>query len=74
MKLSRHSLYAIVWHVAVAFVGWASNTFLHVSTEQVIIGIATATAAPLFGYVFFDAKAFSRAAARVSHLSRGRLG
>lgn len=36
--------------------------------------VVAAISAPLFGYVLFDFKAFSRAAANVSNIVLGRLG
>lgn len=74
MKLSRHSFYAVVWSVAVSLVGYLSHTFLHQSITEVLAVAASVTAAPLFGMVLFDFKAFSRAAANVSNMVLGRLG
>lgn len=74
MKLYRYSLYAAVWHVAVALVGWGSHTFLHLSSTELLTVMASATAAPLFGYVVFDFKAFSRAAAEAGNQVLARLG
>jgi hypothetical protein len=74
MKRSRYSLYAIVYSVAVAMVGYLSHTFLHLSSTELLSVVASATAAPLFGIVLFDFKAFSRAAALMSKLITDRLG
>lgn len=74
MKRLSRGFYAIVWSVAVALVGWGSHTFLHLSTFELGVTLAAATAAPLFGIVLFDFKAFSRAAAEMSNLVLSRLG
>lgn len=72
MKISRWRI--IVWSTALAVIAWASNTFLHLSTFELGVTLAAATAAPLFGVVLFDFKAFSRAASEVSNMILGRLG
>lgn len=74
MKRLYRGFYAIVWTVAVALVGWGSHTFLHLSSYELGVVLASATAAPLFGMAMFDYKAFSRAASEVSNMILGRLG
>lgn len=74
MKLSRYSLYAIIWSVAVAFTGYVSHRYLSLSLPDLGIVVTGATAAPLFGIVLFDFKAFSRAAAEMCNLVLSRLG
>lgn len=63
-----------VWVSVVALVGWGSHTFLHLSSYELGVVVAVATAAPLFGQALFDFKAFSRAAAYAGNLVLGRLG
>ena len=72
MKTSRWRI--IVWSAALAVIAWASNTFLHLSAYELGVTLAAATAAPLFGIVLFDFKAFSRAAAEMCNLVLSRLG
>lgn len=72
MKLSRFTV--VIWAAAVAFVGYCSHTFLHLSSLDLGIVLASAVAAPLFGVVLFDFKAFSRAAAQASTTVLSRLG
>jgi hypothetical protein len=72
--MNRSKWRIVVWSAALAVIAWASNTFLHLSTFELGVTLAAATAAPLFGLVLFDFKAFSRAAAEVSNMILGRLG
>lgn len=72
--MNRSKWRIVVWSAALAVIAWASNTFLHLSTFELGATLAAATAAPLFGLVLFDFKAFSRAAAEVSNMILGRLG
>lgn len=65
---------AVVWAALVTLVGWGSHAFLHLSTAQLGVVLASATAAPMFGIVMFDFKAFSRAAAEASNMLLARLG
>lgn len=74
MKRLSRNFFTIVWASVVALVGWGSYTFLHLSSTELMIVVASATAAPLFGLVLFDFKAFSRAAAYAGNLVLGRLG
>lgn len=73
MKWSSR-FYAVIWTAVVALVGWGSHTFLHLSSFDLGIVVAYAVAAPLFGVVLFDFKAFSRAAAQASTTVLSRLG
>ncbi|QHJ80267.1 MAG: hypothetical protein [Caudoviricetes sp.] len=72
--MNRSKWRSVLWSAALAVIAWASNTFLHLSTFELGVTLATATAAPLFGLVLFDFKAFSRAANEVSNMILGRLG
>lgn len=74
MKFPKFLLGSIVWTAAVAAVAYICHSFLYVSTSELWNAIAYATAAPLFGIVLFDFKAFSRAAAEISNLVLSRLG
>lgn len=74
MKSLPRRFYAFIWAAAVALIGWGSHTFLHQGITEIISAIAIATAAPLFGMVFFDFKAFNRAASEAGNLILGRLG
>lgn len=74
MKRLSRNFFAVVWASVVALVGWGSHTFLHLSSIELMTVVASATAAPLFGLVIFDFKAFSRAAADAGNLVLGRLG
>lgn len=74
MKRSRFALYAAVWSVAVAFTGYVTHQLFSVSLPDLGIVIASAVAAPIFGIVFFDFKAFSRAAALAGNMVLARLG
>lgn len=72
--MNRSKWRIVVWSAALAVIAWASNTFLHLSPFELGVTLAAATAAPLFGIVLFDFKAFSRAAAEMSNLVLSRLG
>lgn len=74
MKRYRFALYAAVWSVAVAFTGFATQWLFNVSMPDLGIVIASAVAAPIFGIVFFDFKAFSHAAAIAGNMVLARLG
>ena len=53
---------------------YAAHVILGMSLIDLTPVMVAAIAAPLFGVVVFDFKAFSRAAAEVSNLILGRLG
>lgn len=53
---------------------YAAHVILGMSLNDLTPVMVAAIAAPLFGIVVFDFKAFSRAAAEVSNLILGRLG
>lgn len=55
-------------------IAYAAHVILGMSLIDLTPVMAAAIAAPLFGVVVFDFKAFSRAAAEVSNLILGRLG
>lgn len=55
-------------------IAYAAHVILGMSLIDLTPVIVAAIAAPLFGVVVFDFKAFSRAAAEVSNLILGRLG
>ncbi|AFV29103.1 hypothetical protein IME11_54 [Escherichia phage IME11] len=55
-------------------IAYAAHLILGMSLIDLTPVMAAAIAAPLFGIVTFDFKAFSRAAAEVSNLILGRLG
>lgn len=56
------------------FIAYAAHVILGMSLIDLTPVMVAAIAAPLFGIVIFDFKAFSRAAAEVSNLILGRLG
>lgn len=55
-------------------IAYAAHLILGMSLVDLTPIMVAAIAAPLFGIVVFDFKAFSRAAAEVSNLILGRLG
>ena len=55
-------------------IAYAAHVILGMSLVDLTPIMVAAIAAPLFGIVVFDFKAFSRAAAEVSNLILGRLG
>lgn len=55
-------------------IAYAAHAILGMSLNDLTPVMVAAIAAPLFGIVVFDFKAFSRAAAEVSNLILGRLG
>ena len=55
-------------------IAYAAHVILGMSLIDLTPVVVAAIAAPLFGVVVFDFKAFSRAAAEVSNLIQGRLG
>lgn len=55
-------------------IAYAAHLILGMSLIDLTPVMVAAIAAPLFGVVVFDFKAFSRAAAEVSNLILGRLG
>lgn len=55
-------------------IAYAAHVILGMSLIDLTLVMAAAIAAPLFGVVIFDFKAFSRAATEVSNLILGRLG
>lgn len=55
-------------------IAYAAHVILGMSLVDLKPIMVAAIAAPLFGVVAFDFKAFSRAAAEVSNLILGRLG
>lgn len=55
-------------------IAYAAHVILGMSLNDLTPVMVAAIAAPLFGIVVFDFKAFSRAAAEVSNLILGRLG
>lgn len=55
-------------------IAYAAHLILGMSLVDLTPVMVAAIAAPLFGIVVFDFKAFSRAAAEVSNLILGRLG
>lgn len=72
--MNRSKWRIVVWSAALAVIAWASCVFLNTGFTEIISAVAVATAAPLFGMVLFDFKAFSRSAAEVSNMILGRLG
>lgn len=55
-------------------IAYAAHVILGMSLIDLSPFVVAAIAAPIFGIVVFDFKAFSRAAAEVSNLILGRLG
>lgn len=55
-------------------IAYAAHLILGMSLVDLTPVMVAAIAAPLFGIVVFDFKAFSRATAEVSNLILGRLG
>ena len=60
--------------VGMGIIAYATHLILGMSLVDLTPIMVAAIAAPLFGIVVFDFKAFSRAAAEVSNLILGRLG
>lgn len=58
----------------VGLIAYAAHVILGMLLIDLTPVMVAAIAAPLFGVVVFDFKAFSRAAAEVSNLILGRLG
>lgn len=58
----------------IGLIAYAAHVILGMSLVDLTPIMVAAIAAPLFGIVVFDFKAFSRAAAEVSNLILGRLG
>lgn len=56
------------------FIVYTAHVIFGMSLVDLTPIMVAAIAAPLFGVVIFDFKAFSRAAAEVSNLILGRLG